>query len=161
VIVVSKNEWMFVTLKSDTRFKVVKIYSMSSKNKQLINEIFDKLHFQEEMHWIKKSIVHEVSIFVIWRMMNDEKKRRMMIDIRELNKITKSDFYSMSLQSDIISVVADFKFISIINATTFFYQFRVKTSDRHKLTIVSHRKQKFFSIALMSFKTRQRTLSDV
>jgi hypothetical protein len=40
----------------------------------------------------------------------------------------------------------------MIDATTFFYQFLVKTTDRHKLTVISHRDQKYFSIASMSFK---------
>ncbi len=58
----------------------------------------------------------------------------------------------MPLQTDIISIVAGSKFISVVNAAAFFYQFRVRKANRHKLTVVSHREQEFFSIALMRFK---------
>jgi hypothetical protein len=85
-------------------------------------------------------------------MSNDERKKRVVIDIRDLHKIVEFDSYSMSLQTNIISAVADSKYISMIDAAAFFYQFRVKTADRHKLTIVSHREQKYFFVALMSFK---------
>ncbi len=85
-------------------------------------------------------------------MINEEKKRRIIIDIRDLNKIVKFDSYSMFLQEDIINVVTNVKYISMINAAIFFYQFRVKTTDRHKLTIMSHREQEYFSVASMSFK---------
>jgi hypothetical protein len=74
------------------------------------------------------------------------------MNIRELNKIIKFDFYSMFLQIDIISTMIDFKFIFVIDATTFFYQFRVQSKDRHKLIVVSHREQKYFSVVFMSFK---------
>jgi hypothetical protein len=58
----------------------------------------------------------------------------------------------MFLQENIINVVANVKYISIINAAIFFYQFRVKTTDCYKLTMMLHRDQKYFSIASMSFK---------
>jgi cleavage and polyadenylation specificity factor subunit 1 len=85
-------------------------------------------------------------------MSNDEKKERVVVDIRDLNKIVEFDSYFMSLQVDIISAVTESKFIFVIDVVVFFYQFRVRSNDRHKLTIVSHRKQEYFSVAFMSFK---------
>jgi hypothetical protein len=85
-------------------------------------------------------------------MSNDEKKDRVVINIRDLNKIVKFDFYSMLLQADIIFVVTNSKFISIIDAVAFFYQFRVRLKDRHKLTVMSYREQKYFFVVFMSFK---------
>jgi hypothetical protein len=129
------------------------MYSIRSKEKKLINDIFNKLHEQEKMHWTKKSIAHEASVFVVWRQMsNDEKKNRVVIDIRDLNKIVKFDFYSMFLQIDIIFVVTKSRFISIIDAAVFFYQFWVRSENRHKLIVMSHRKQKYFFVAFMNFK---------
>jgi hypothetical protein len=65
VINVSKNEWMSITLKSDAKIEFAKIYSMSSKERELIDEIFDMLHNQRKMNWIKKSIAHEALVFVV------------------------------------------------------------------------------------------------
>ncbi len=153
MINVFENEWMSIILKSEAKIEAIKMYSMKSKKRELIDEIFDKLHDQRKMHWIKESTTHEASVFVVWRQMsNDERKKRVVIDIRDLHKIVEFDSYSMSLQTNIISAVADSKYISMIDAAAFFYQFRVKTADRHKLTIVSHREQKYFFVALMSFK---------
>ncbi len=153
VIKLSENEWMSITLKSDVKIEVVKMYSMRFKKRDLIDETFDKLHQQNKMHWIKKFTTHEAFVFVVWRQLSkNEKKRRVIINIRELNKVVETDSYSMSLQTNIISSIADAKFISIIDAAVFFYQFRVKTSNRHKLTIVSHREQEYFFVAFMSFR---------
>jgi hypothetical protein len=144
---------MSITLKSEVKIEAAKVYSMKSKKKKLINEIFNKLHEQRKMHWTKESIAHEASIFVVWRQMSDdEKKSRVVIDIRDLNKIVEFDFYSIFLQVDIIFVVTNSRFISIIDATAFFYQFRVRSEDRHKLIVMSHREQKYFFVAFMSFK---------
>jgi hypothetical protein len=85
-------------------------------------------------------------------MINGEKKERVVVDIRDLNKITETDSYSMPLQVDIISIVAECKFIFVIDAVAFFYQFRVREKNRHKLTVVSHREQEYFFVAFMSFK---------
>ena len=74
------------------------------------------------------------------------------MNIRELNAITQSDVYFLSLQIDIISVVRNCSFISIVNASTFFYQWRVHSNDRHKLTVVTHRDQKFFNVIVMNYK---------
>jgi capsular polysaccharide biosynthesis protein len=68
-------------------------------------------------------------------MSNDEKKGPVVVDIRGLNQIVESDPYSMSLQVDIIEAVSDAKYISVIDATALFYQFRVRSIDRHKLTV--------------------------
>jgi hypothetical protein len=95
VIDVLESEWMSVTLKSEVKIEAVKVYSMKWKKRELINETFNKLHDQEKMHWTTESITHEASIFVIWRMINEERKERMIINIRDLNKIVKFDSYSI------------------------------------------------------------------
>ncbi len=152
VITVSEDEWMSIILKSEAKIETVKMYSMRFKKRELINETFDKLHHQNKMHWIIEFIFHDASIFVIWRMINEEKKDKIIVDIRELNKIVKSDSYSMFLQIDIISTIADFKYIFVIDITIFFYQFRVRITDKHKLIVVSHREQKYFFVTFMNFK---------
>ena len=39
-----------------------------------------------------------------------------MTDIRGLNKITKDDNYPITPQSEIISIIAEFRYISIVDA---------------------------------------------
>jgi hypothetical protein len=147
-----ENQWMSITLKLDAKIETTKVYSMSSNERDLIDETFDKLHDQDKMHWTMKFIAHDASIFVVWRMINEEKKDKVVVNIRELNKIVKSDSYSMFLQIDIISAIAECKFIFVVDAAAFFYQFRVQKKNRHKLIVVSHCEQKYFSMTSMSFK---------
>lgn len=64
-----------------------------------------------------------------------------MIDIKGLNKIIETDNYSMFLQLNVINVVIDFFYIFTMNEIDYFHQFLVKIINRHKLTIVSHKKQ--------------------
>ena len=85
-------------------------------------------------------------------MSNDTRKSRVVVDIRDLNKITKSDFYSLSLQSDIISAVIEFLYISTVDENDYFHQFKVRYKNRYKLTIISHRGQEQYNVALMSYK---------
>jgi hypothetical protein len=152
VIKVSEQEWMSIILKSEAKIEIVKVYSMSSKKRNLIDEIFNKLHDQQKMHWIIEFIAHGALVFVVWRIVNEEKKERVIIDIRDLNKIAEFDSYSMSLQSNIIEVVFDVKFIFVIDVAVFFCQFRMQKADRHKLTVVFHREQEYFFVASMKFK---------
>ena len=58
----------------------------------------------------------------------------------------------MPLQSSITAAVAGYSYISTIDATEYFHQFLVQIADRHKLTVVSHRGQEQFNVALMSYK---------
>ena len=52
----------------------------------------------------------------------------------------------------IISVVKNCFYITVVNAFVFFYQWRVHSDDRHKLTVMSHRDQKLFNVVVMKYK---------
>ena len=148
---------MSINLKSDAKIAVAKIYSLESKEKQIVNQKFDKLYSQERMQYSFKSTTYDYFVFVIWRtiFISDQesmKKKRVVVDIRALNKIAEIDTYSMSLQFDIIFSMIECEYISTIDATTFFHQWLIKLLDRHKFTVVTHRKQEQFNVEMMSFK---------
>ena len=54
-------------------------------------------------------------------MFNDSKKNYIVVDIKDFNKITKSDFYSLSLQSNIIFAIINFSYIFTMNNNDYFY----------------------------------------
>ena len=85
-------------------------------------------------------------------MSDGSRKGRVVVNIRDLNKITESDFYLLSLQLDITSAVTKFLYISTIDDNGYFHQFLVRYKDRHKLTVISHRGQKQYNVALMGYK---------
>ena len=104
------------------------------------------------MNWTNRETSFSFSVFVVWRNSSENKKKRVVVDIRNLNAISQSDAYSLSLQNDIIQTVQKCRFISIINCASFFYQWRVHSENRHKFTIVSHREQETFNVAVMSYR---------
>ena len=137
--------------------QIAKFYSLSKRNQKFVDKKFDKLHNQIKMSWIIEATSHKYSIFVIWRTIQlfdkkSKRKKRAIIDIRELNKITKSNNYFMQLQFDITSIVQNCLYITIVNYSEFFYQWRVRVSDRSKLIVISHRDNEHFNIIVMNFR---------
>ena len=151
----SKKNWMKISLKSDWKKRVskkTKMYSLNAKNKKLIDKIFDDLYRTDRMFWINQSTSFFYFCFCVWKNVDDEKKNRVIIDIRNLNVITQSDAYSLSLQTDIIIAMRNCDYISIIDCSAFFYQWRIHSNDRHKFTVVSHKNQKNFNVIVMNYK---------
>ena len=151
----SKDNWMRLSLRSNWEFKIkkkVKIYSLKQRDKNAVDDIFDKLHTQNRLTWIDRETSFSFSVFVIWRDSSNNRKARIVVDIRDLNAVFQSNAYSLSLQSDIIQIVQECKFIFVIDCASFFYQWRVHSKDRHKFTVVSHREQKTFNVAVMKYR---------
>jgi hypothetical protein len=157
VIIFSANH-MSINLKSDwaNRIKLNRIYSLDLDKCAIMNETFDNLHNKDKIKWFTNSTSFDYFVFVIYRtIMKDDKfvrKERVVINIRELNAIIVSNVYFMSAQTDIIAVVAECQYISVVNVLRYFYQWAIKFDDRHKLTVISHRDQKQFNVCVMSYK---------
>ena len=151
----SEKNWMRIFLKLDWETKIknkAKMYSIEVKDKNVIDTTFDKIHEKKKLKWTFEVTSFNFSCFVVWRESVDQKKKRVVIDIRSLNSITMFDAYSISLQTDIIQAVSDCQYISVIDCFEFFYQWRIHFDDRHKLTVVIHRDQEIFKVAVMSFR---------
>ena len=108
------------------------------------------------MKYTFQFIAHNYSIFAIWKNVfkfnESKRKKRMIVDIRDLNKITITNFYFMSFQIDIIFFVTNCRYISIFDVVDFFHQWFVKTIDRHTWIVVFHKEQKQFNLTIMNFK---------
>ena len=133
---------MRISLKFDWKSRTsskIKIYSFDQRDRNFVDKTFDEFHEQNRLFWIIDSTSFSYSAFVVWKNVDDEKKNKIIVNIRELNVITQSNVYFLSLQIDIISIVRNCFFISIVNAFFFFYQWRVHSNDKHKLTVVTHR----------------------
>ena len=153
-----EENWMRIPLKSDWESKVTgkaKVYPLGAKDRALVDKTFDELHAAGKMSWTTESTPFSYPVFCVWKPDVDGdglQKGRPVIDIRGLNAITQPDAYPLPLQSEIIVAVRDCIYISVIDCSAFFYQWRVHPSDRHKLTVVSHRGQESFNVAVMGFK---------
>ena len=59
---------MKISLKKNAKILIfMKIYLLESKNKMIINDIFDKFHQKERMFWSNNHILSEYSVFVVWK----------------------------------------------------------------------------------------------
>ena len=151
----SEKNWMKLSLKTNWENNVkekIRIYSLNARDKKVIDDTFDELQSQDKLTYITESTFFSFSCFVVWRESPDKKKSRIVVDIRELNVISQFDVYFISLQIDVLQAMQNCTHISIIDCFDFFYQWRVHFSNRHKLTIVIHREQKTFNVAVMSYR---------
>ena len=96
----SQKNWMRISLKSDWKQRIsekIKIYSLNKKNRKLVDEIFDKLHESDRLNWTNEFIFFNYSVFCVWKEINDKKKNRSIVDIRDFNAIIQSNVYSLFL----------------------------------------------------------------
>ena len=150
------EEHMPIDIQPEAKIESAKVYPLGPADRKFVDEVFDKLHEQGRMEYTSQPTPHGYPVFVVWRTVpgpdGPERKGRVVVDIRGLNKIAVTDSYPMPLQSDITSSVAGCRYISVFDAAGFFHQWLVRYKDRHKLTVVSHRGQEQFNVAVMGFK---------
>ena len=143
---------MFILTISDAKSSAIKMYSFNSKNKKMIDKKFDWLHEKKKMSWTEKFTTYDYSIFVVWKIVNDERKEKVMINIRKLNKIFKFDAYLMFFQLNVITVVMNISYIFVMNCAEFFHQWFVKLKDKHKFMIINHQKSEQWNVIIIKYK---------
>ncbi len=60
-----EENWMWITLTLDAKISLTRVYSLSTKDKKLIDEIFDKLHKQHKLTWTEQSTLYDFSMFIV------------------------------------------------------------------------------------------------
>ena len=61
------------------------------------------------------------------------------MDIRKLNDLMLPDSYPLPLQSEIIANVQGCTNLAVLDAASFFYQWRLHPDHRFMFTVVTHR----------------------
>lgn len=130
-----------------------RVYSLGANDRVIVDKAFDKLHTQNCMEWTSTATPFSFPCFVVWRTLPDNThKGRVVVDIRALNKISMPDAYPVPSQADILAAVQGAKFISTVDCSAYFYQWRVNPDHRHRLTVASHREQETFKVAVMGYR---------
>ncbi len=131
-----------------------RVYPLGDRDKEVIDREFDKLHDQGRMEWTTTATPFSFPCFVVWKdaSATAERKGRVVVDIRALNKITMPDAYPVPSQAEILAEVKDSAVISTVDAASFFYQWWVKKPHRHRLTVASHRGQESFRVPVMGYR---------
>ena len=83
------------------------------------------MHEQGKMEWTQDLTPYVFPVFVAWRTIYKDgkpiRKGRAVVDIRGLNRAAVTDIYPIPLQSDIISSILGYQYISVMDGTDFFY----------------------------------------
>ncbi|MGI4816790.1 MAG: reverse transcriptase domain-containing protein, partial [Janthinobacterium lividum] len=154
---IPRREWMKIPLRHDWQNKLpakgARVYPVGNEGRKVIDDTFDKLQREGRMSWTKTATPFSYPVFVVWKTKpNGERQGRAVVDIRGLNAISLPDVYPVPLQSEMISLVSGSPFITVIDCASFFYQWRVDPRERHKLTVVTHRGQEQFNVAVMGYR---------
>ena len=149
---VPEEQWMPIPTLPDAKPETNKVYPLSPEDKKVVDKEFDRLHKEGKMAWTSQPTPYGYPVFVVWRTVNGQRKGRVVVDIRGLNKISMFDAYPMPLQSDILSAVIGCPYISVMDCAGFFHQWLVRMMDRHKLTVVSHRGSEQWNVAVMGYR---------
>ena len=154
---IPEDEWMRIPLLSDWESRIpakgARVYPLGTEDRKEVDKTFDELHKLRRMSWSKTATPFAFPVFVVWRTLpSGKRKGRVVVDLRPLNHMALLDAYPLPLQSDIIALAHSCPYITVLDCASFFYQWRVHPSDRHKLTVVSHRGQEHFNICVMGFK---------
>lgn len=139
------EEWLEIPIKPGEDLKSPGVYKVSERDKKEIDKTFDALRSQGLLEPGKGPVGWPV--FVVWK----NGKGRVVVDLRGLNAATVADAYPLPNQEEIMSLLKDCVWITCIDVRSSFYQRLVKLFDRYKLTIVSHRGQEMFGVAVMGF----------
>lgn len=149
-IKIPEDKWMTILLYPDWMTKTKnasRVYPLSPYDKDLVDAAFDRIQ------WTEEPMPFRYLVFVMYQTLpNRERKGRVVVDIRELNKLTILDNCPMPRQDDIIATVQRCQYIILVDATWFFHQWPVTKKDRHKLTVISHRGSEQYQVAVMGFR---------
>ena len=126
IVNISKKSWISMKIIFETKSKSSRVYFVESQNRDFIDKKFDKLHNEKKMSWIIETTFFDFSIFVVWKTIqmskkNSIRKNKIVIDIRDFNKIIESNNYFMLFQTNVINVVNDCFYVNVINAIDFFH----------------------------------------
>ncbi len=150
------EKWMTVPLKPSWESKVSaikpRIYPLGNEARRVVNDTFDKMHKQGRLEYTTDSTPFSFPVFVIYKTdLHGKRKGRAVVDIRKLNKLVLPDSYPLPLQSEIIAGVQECSNLAVLDATSFFYQWRLHPNHRFMFTVITHCSQKIFQVPIMGY----------
>ena len=99
------------------------MYPLNIKNKIIIDEVFDKLQIQKRLKYITQFISFCFFIFMIHKTLPDDiDNNKLIINIKKFNQMFVRNAYLLSSQFEIIDLIIECLFVTVVNKTSFFYQ---------------------------------------
>ena len=143
------ERWMKVPLKPgwETKVSAIKprVYPLGNDARRLVDDTFNELYQQGRIKFTSDPTPFSFPVFVVWKSDSEGKKKgRAVVDIRKLNDLVLSDSYPLPLQSEIIVNGQGCTNLAVLDAASFFYQWRLHPDHRFMFTVVTHRGQETF-----------------
>ena len=146
------ENWIPINDLPDVKIKTVKINFSNFFDRKIVNEKFDKLHIKRRTEFTTQPTLYKYPIFVVCKTVKTERKKKCNSKYPwfQQNNGHKFLFYTITIKDHFrnnwLSIYIGFR------RNQFFYHWLVRVIDRHRFTVVSHRGQKQFNIAVMGFK---------
>ena len=149
-----QEDWMQLTLRDDWQDRLqpskVKVYPLGQRDRDVVDKTFDEMHRQGRLEYTTQATPFSYPVFVVWKSLPDgSRKGRAVVDIRGLNDLIVPDVYPVPLQSEVIARLLGCTHIAVMDAMSFFYQWRAHPNSRRMLTVISHRGQETFNVPIM------------
>lgn len=138
----------------ESRVSVIKpqIYSLGNKSRRIIDNMFDKIYKQGHLEYTTDLILFSFSVFVIYKTeVHGKRKSRAVVDIGKLNNLVQLDFYLLLFQLEIIANVKRCTNLAVLDAISFFYQWRLHSNYCCIFIVITHRSQKAFQVPIMGY----------
>ena len=150
------ERWMKVPLKPGWEAKVSaikpKVYPLGNDARRLVDDTFNKLHHQGRMKFTSDPTPFSFPVFIVWKSDSEGKKKGCsIVDILKLNDLVLPDSYQLPLQLEIIANVQGCTNLAVLDAASFFYQWRLQPDHRYMFTVVTHRGQETFQVPIIGY----------
>ena len=152
---IPEDRWMKIPLRSDWESRIkgkTRVHPLGLKDHKIVEETFAELESQGRIFRTTKLTSFGYPVFIVWKPVYGVLKGRMVVDIRGLNQLVTPDVYPMPSQAEILASIRGCRYISAIDATAYFNQWRVHPESRHCLTVVSHLGQHTFNCTITGFR---------
>jgi RNase H-like domain found in reverse transcriptase/Reverse transcriptase (RNA-dependent DNA polymerase) len=142
---------MKIKLKPGADLKSKGVYRLGRKDRELVDELFDKLTEVGKMTRSKNTNPVGWGVFVV-RSSKQGDKGRVVVDTRGLNAATEDDAYPLPRQEDVMAKIRWNLFIALLDQIKSYYQRIVHPKSRQYTTVVTHCGQEEFGVVLMGYK---------
>lgn len=110
------------------------------------------MHRLGRLEFTTEHTLFSFPVFVVWKANAEGKRKgRVVVDIRKLNEMVLPDLYPLPLQSEIIANVQGCTNLAVLDAASFFYQWRLQPDHRFMFTVVTYRGQETFQVPIIGY----------
>jgi hypothetical protein len=146
-----EEDWMKIRIKPGASIKSRGVYRLGSRDRQTVDEVFDKLRREGKMVRSRGSPTGW-GVFVVRSKNNINDKGRVVVDTRGLNAVAEDDAYLLPRQEDMRGKVKGKDRHSLLDQIKFYYQRLLELQSRYLTAVIFHRGQEEFNVLPMGYK---------